>query len=317
MKSIKNNKYWLGNYIVLLIGILIIPGILFGTYRPDSPKGPILFVISLLIPYSIFIFFMFKKLLFSYKVDISNDGILLTTKNERKQIKWSEISAVECFSKTDLSGLPSIQIDLKNSKKKIFLNHSHYSNSGDLTQAIKYCYDSFSKNEDFDLKSMIPIRIEPISIKQTRIEKFEYINRSPLTTFRSYLPLFGVWSFYILLTADSIKFSGIILFCTIILLSFFAGVYGIGKIGISNEYLTIENFYFPIRKANRLSDIKEIFIENPARDSNLMRIITNDYNQKSFILVNFMKKDWIQTENILKGKGITVHNRLYKIKTEA
>lgn len=310
MRSIRNNKYWLGNYFVLLICILIIPGILVIPLKLNSQKGRILFELSLLLPYSIFIFFMFKKLLFSYKIDISNDGILLTTKNERKQIKWSEILAVEYFNKTDFSGLPSLKIDLKNSKKSIFLNHSHYSNSSFLTQAIKYCYDSFSKNEDFDLKSIIPKRIESVSNKQTRLEKFEYINRSPFTTIRSYLPLVGVWGIYKILTADFVPLAGIIASCVIFLLFLFIGVFGIGKLGISDKYLTIKNFYFPIQKAYRLSDINEIFIENPARDSNLIRIITNDYNQKSFILVNFIKKDWIKTEKILKGKGMTVHNRL-------
>lgn len=282
------------------------------TYTPNSPKGLILFVISLLIPYSVLIFFMYKKLLFSYQLDISNDGILLTTKNERTQIKWSEVSGVEYFNKTDYSGLPSIKIDLKNSKKPIFLNHSHYSNASYLTQTIKYCYDSFNKNEDFDLKSFIPICIESISNKQIRFEKFEYINRSPFTTFRSYLPLLGVWGIYKMLTANYVPLDGIIAICVMFLLSLFAGVYGIGKIGISDEYLILENFYFPIKKAYRLSDIREIFIENPARDSNLMRIITNDYNQKSFRLANFIKKDWIKIENILKSKSITVHNNLYK-----
>jgi len=313
MRSIRNNKYWLGNYIVLLISILVIPGILVASYRPNSPKGPILFVISLLIPYSIFIFFMFKKLLFSYIIDISNDGILLTTKYERKQIKWSEVSAVEYFNKTDFSGLPSIKIDLKNSKKPIFLNYSHYSNSSYLTQAIKYCYDSFNKNEDFDLQSIIPIRIESVSNKQTQFEKFEYINRSPLTTFRSYMPLVGVWGIYKILTVDFVPLAGIIAMYVLSSLLLFIGVFGIGKIGISAEYLTIENYYFPIQKAYRLSDINEIFIENPGGKSpNIIRVITNDYNQKSSRLANFTKEDWIQTENILKGKGITVHNRLYK-----
>lgn len=313
MRSIRNNKYWLENYFVLLICILIIAGLLVVPLKLNSPKGRIFFKLSLLIPYSIFIFFMFKKLLFSYKIDISNDGILLTTKNERKQIKWSEISAVEYFSKTDFSGLPSIQIDLKNSKKPIFLNHSHYSNSGYLTQAIKYCYDSFSKNEDFDLKSTTPVRIESISNKQTQFEQFEYINRSPLTTIRSYMPIVGVWGIYKILTADFVPLAGIIASCVISSLFLFVGVFGIGKIGISDKYLTIENFYFPIQKAYRLIDINEIFIENPGGKSpNLIRIITNDYNHKSFRLANFIKKDWIQTENILKGKGMTVHNKLYK-----
>lgn len=313
MRSIRNNKYWLGNYIVLLICILIIPGILVAIYRPNSPSGPILFIISLLIPYSIFIFFIFKKLLFSYKLDITNDGILLTAKNESTQIKWSEVSSVEYFNKTDFSGLPSIKIGLKNSKKPIFLNHSHYSNYSYLTQAIKYCYDSYHKNEDFDLNSLIPIQIESILNEQTRFEKFEYINRSPFTTFTSYMPLVGIWGIYKIFTADFVPLAGIIGSCVLSLLCILIGFLGIGKIGISDKYLIIENLYFPVQKAYRLSDIDEIFIENPGGKSpDLIRIITNDYNQKSFRLANFLKKDWKQTENMLKSKCITVHYRLYK-----
>jgi len=164
-----------------------------------------------------------------------------------------------------------------------------------------------------DLKSIIPVRIESISTKQTRFEKFEYINRSPLTTFRSYMPIVGVWGIYIIFSADSVPLAGIIASCVLSLLLLFIGVFGIGRIGISGEYLTISNFYFPVQKSYRLSDINEIFIENPGGKSpNLIRIITNDYNQKSFRLANFIKKDWIQTESILKRKDLTVHIRLCK-----
>jgi len=127
------------------------------------------------------------------------------------------------------------------------------------------------------------------------------------------MPLFGVWGIYKILTADFVPLAGIIASCVLSLLFLLIGVFGIGKIGVSDKYLTMENFYFPIQKAYKLSDINEIFIENPGGKSpDLIRIITNDYNQKSFRLANFIKRDWIQTENILKIKGITVHNRLYK-----
>lgn len=313
MKSIRNNKYWIVNYIVLTICTLVVPAILVPTFTHDLSNESMILLTSMSVLYSIFIFFIFKKLFFSYKIDISKDGILLTTNNEKKQIKWSGISEIEYFEKTDFSGLPSIKINLRDSKKSIFLNHSHYSNSGNLTQMIKYCYDSFNNNEEFTLNLFVPIKINSISNKHTRFEKFDFINRSPLTTMRSYLPIVGFWGVYIVITIDSIPIAGIIGIFIMFLLSLFVGMAGIGKIGISDKYLIIENFYLPIQKTYRLSDINKIFIGNPGANSpNLIRIITTDYNQKSFRLANFIKTDWLQTEKKMKDKGINVVNRLYK-----
>lgn len=311
MKSIRNKKYWLASYSALAICILTIPAILVSTFKHDLSDKTMILLITMSVLFSTYIFLIFKRLLVSYQIDISNNGILLTKNSEKKKIKWSEISDIEYFENTDFSGSPSIKIKLNNSKKLIFLNHYHYSNSDALTQTIKYCYESFN-NEDFNLDLFIPIEINSIPNKHTRFEKFDFINRTPLTTMRSYLPIVGVWGVYKVLTTESIPQVGIIVILIMFLLSLFIGIVGIGKIGISDNYLTIENFYLPIQKTYRLSDINKIFIENPGGNSpNLIRIITNDYNQKSFRLANFIKNDWLQTEKILKGKGISVDNRLY------
>lgn len=311
MQSIKNKKYWIGHYIVLTICVLIIPVILTPILNHDLPKQSTILLTAMIVLYLIFIFFMFKKLLFSYKLNMSNEGILFISKHDREQIKWDDILDIQYFEKTDFFRLPSIKIDLKSSKKSVFINHSHYSNSNILTQAIKYCYDSINQRKTVDLNSFVPIKIDSVSNIQTRFEKMDYISPSPLTTLRSYLPFFGFFGIYKIVTTDFIPLVGIISILIISALSMLVGVIGIGKLGFSDKYLTIENFYLPIQKTYRLADIKKVFIENLGVNTpNQIRIITNDYGQKSFRLANFVKKDWKQLEKILTEKNIDIDNRL-------
>ena len=51
-----------------------------------------------------------------------------------------------------------------------------------------------------------------------------------------------------------------------------------------------------------------------SKKPNSLRIITNDYTHKVFFLSNFMKKDWLMIESLLREKGVEVDNLLY-IKT--
>jgi len=152
MNSIKNRKYWISNYIGLAFfsSFLIVMLIL---YFMDFflPQGDIIMPIVLIL-YAIFIFLLYRKALYTQKVTILNNGIILTRKDEKKEIKWSEISDIDYDGRNGFLRMVTIKIKIKSSRNPILIYYSHYSNSSTITEAIKFCFDFYKLGKDIDLK---------------------------------------------------------------------------------------------------------------------------------------------------------------------
>lgn len=264
-----------------------------------------------LIIFAIFIFLLYRQALNTQKITILNNGIILTRKNEKKEIKWSEISDIDYDGRNGFLRMVTIKIKTKSSRKPVLIYHSHYANSSIFTGAIKYCFDSYKLGNDIDLKLFTPIKIAPISKNKIRDEQFEYVSRIPITNLRSFFPFLGFFGIYKMVTAEYIPMIGIIMVSIIAALSFLAGILGMGKIGISDDYLVIKHYYFPIQTIFRLKDIQQVYIESPGNKSpNAIRIITNDSIQKTIPIANFLKKDWGKLGNLLSKRDIRVFNTL-------
>jgi len=313
MDSIRNRKYWIEIYVGLAIfsSSLIVLLILF-LLDFFLPVGDIIMPIVLII-YAIFIFLLYKQALYTQKITILNNGIILTRKNEKKEIKWSEISDIDYDGRNGFLRMVTIKIKTKSSGNPVLIYHSHYANSSIFTEAIKYCFDSYKLGNDIDLKLFTPIKIVPISKNKIRYEQFEYVSRIPVTNLRSFYPFLGFFGIYKMVTAEYIPMIGIIMGSIIAALSFLAGILGMGKIGISDNYLVIKNYYFPIQTVFRLKDIQQVYIESSGYKSpNAIRIITNDSKQKTIPIANFLKKDWGELGNLLTKRDIKVYNTLIK-----
>lgn len=266
-----------------------------------------------LVLYATFIFFYFKKVFDTYKIELTNNEIKLIQKNEIKGIKWNEILNVDDYGRNGFLGMQTIKIELKNQRNPILLYHSHYSNSNELTQAIRYCHNLSKSEINVDINSFKPINLKPIKKREAKFEKISFITRIPLTSFRSYFPLLSLFFIFKLLTLDSIPIAVLTIFVFMIIVFFIIGIVGIGKAGTSDKYLVVQNYYFPFERIFRLNEIQEIFIEFPGYNSaNAIRVITNDGKQKTLRLANYLKKDWLQLEKMLIDKNIKVNNTLYK-----
>jgi hypothetical protein len=313
MDSIENRKYWIGIYVGLAIfsSILIVLLILF-LLDFFLPVGDIIMPIVLII-YAIFIFLLYREALYTQKITILKNGIILTRKNERKEIKWSEISNIDYDGRNGFLRMVTIKIKTKSSGNPVLIYHSHYANSNILTEAIKYCFNSYKLGNDIDLKLFTPIKIAPVSKNKIQHEQFDYVSRIPFTNFRNLFLLVGFFGIYKMITAEYVPMIGIIMGSIIAALSFLAGILGMGKIGISDNYLVIKYYYFPIQTIFRLKDIQQVYIESPGDKSpNAIRIITNDSKQKTIPIANFLKKDWGKLGNLLTKREICVNNTLIR-----
>lgn len=311
MKSIKNNKYWIGIFLGLLFSLTILIAILFLYVNDVFLQNGKIIIPILLIAYGTFIFFFFRKLFQSQIIELSNNGIHFIKKNEIKKIGWSEISDIDYYGRNGFLGTETIKINKKKSRNPILIYHSHFSNSNVITQAIKYCFESCKSEKKIDLKAFSPIIINTVSKDKTKFGKFNYISRTPLAAFNSYVPLLGIFGIYKLVNAEFIQVEGVISISILILLTFLVGILRIGRIGISENYLISEHYYLPISKVFRLIDIQEVFIENPElRSPSAIRIVTKNGKQKTITIANFLRKDWSKLDKILKENNITVINTL-------
>lgn len=317
MKTVRNNKYFISILLGLIISLLILGGLTYAYFKDVFlPSGRIVMQVLLTI-YAVFIYYFFKKGFEIPNFELTENGILLTSRQEINEIKWDEISDIDYYGRNGFLKMETIKIERKIARNPFLIYHCHYSNAKEITQAIQFCYDSYKNKGEIDLKLFVPIEITPCNNDNIHFENFNIISRTPFVTFRSFIPLVGIFGIYKILTAEYIPTNGLIGMFVVIAVSFLPAIIGIGKIGISGKYLVVENYYFPIKKVFRIAEIREIFIEDPGgKSAYAVRLITIDCNQKTFRIANFLKKDWIKLERVLKEKDLIVNNTLYKEKNK-
>jgi len=247
---------------------------------------------------------------------LSNIGISID--NNKRQIKWTEITDIDFHNRNVAFRLEAIKIKIKGSRKPFLIYYSHYSNSNIIAQAIRYLYESTKNNEKPNLDAFVPISIDSIQTSMLGREIFQYISRIPLVSFRSYFPLIGVVLIYLGVTEGNapkdLVATGVLISIYIsAFLTFCVAFMGMTRIGISNEVLRIENYYFSYGKIYQLKDISEVFIEHSGgKAPYALRIILLDNTSKTFFAANLLKRDWMDLYNKLDDKKIKVTNNLYK-----
>ena len=318
MNSIKSVNYhlWMFTYLMFSIGCLLVVSY-FSLQQNISTKDTRLFAI--VIPLNVLLIaLIIRKVVRIPSVILSNIGIAIESKKNKRQIKWTEITNVDFFGRNGTFRMEAIKIETKLRRKPFLIYYSHYSNSNRIAQAIEFLYESTKNNDSFNLASFVPLTISSVQANKCRFENFQYISRIPLVSFRSYFPLIGVVLIYLGVTEGNnpkgLVVTGIVISIYMsAFLTFLIGFIGMSRIGISNELLRIENYYFSYGKTYQLNDIKEIFIEHPGgKAPNAIRIIFCDCTSKTFSVANFLKKDWLDLSNKLKQKKIILINNLYE-----
>ncbi len=263
----------------------------------------------LMLFYGGFLFFYFRTHPLKQDIEVLKSGIQLTNKKERIVIKWSDIKEINFQSRDGVMRLRAIQIIRNSGTKAILIHYPLYKNSIRISQVIKKGLDSFNRQEDFDLNSFTPLSLERIQRNETRFEEFSFISRMPIFSLRTYFPIIGFALIYIFLLATNDQARGVSVIVLLGLLITSLAFIAMAKVGVSENYLRVENYYFPWGKTFRLNEIKEIIIERPRTKSPInIRIILIDDNSKSFPVDNFLQKDWRKLESVLEKKGLKIIN---------
>lgn len=93
------------------------------------------------------------------------------------------------------------------------------------------------------------------------------------------------------------------------LLWFFLNSYIMYYFKVSNNFFLIRNHnFFWVKKAYRISDIKEIVYETPGNLPNCLRIIIKDYRDKLYPAGTLRDNDWLNLKTTLESHKIKVRN---------
>lgn len=321
MKTQKSKKYQIGIYVTLAISLLALGGLAFVTAKTRADVSHLYKMWALLAAYALFLFFFFSKALKIPEIWISKDGISVISGNNKKRIKWKDISDVDYYGRDKVLNRETILIKTKNSSKPVSIYYSRYSNANEIVEAIKSCRTAYQNGETSNLKVVELPKSNAVSESRLSSGNFEYVSRLPLFSVQTYLALFLIFMsidgiFKQIPVKGANQIIAIIMLLIIFILSSLIGVLGIFKVGISNQYLMIKHFYFPYRKGYRIEDIKEVIIERPLKNNPQtgwmkgMRIIFTDESRKVRVITNFYNGDWNKLEMLLRKKKIPVQNNL-------
>lgn len=193
-------------------------------------------------------------------------------------------------------------ITFRNNEIRYIFNDM-YSNSWEFKYFLKQVV--VDKNNYTEKKEL------SIESNETIIDTFEVFKGNQFTSFRGII----LWVLIIILIYahfnNSIKKSyganiflaGAGLFC------FFLNSYFMYYFKVSNSFFLIRNHnFFWVKKAYRISDIKEIVYETQGNMPNCLRIITKDYRDKLYPAGTLRDTDWLNLKTTLESYKIKVRN---------
>ncbi len=278
---------------------------------PESELAVKLALLLLLLFGGVFLLFLFKKQPRKQKVEVLSSGIELSGKKGKMKVEWRDISEIDYHGRNGVMRLQAIKIICRKQVEPILIYYSFYENSNEIAQLIRKGFNSYRNQEVFDFDLFSPVVLERIQKDEARFEEYNYISRMPIFSIRTYFPLMGLMLIYAILTAKSNSISGIVVVSCLALFVSSLAFIAMAKVGVSTNYLRIENLYFPLGKTFRLNRIKEVFIERPHGRSPInIRVITEDDNYKSFLVDNFYTGDWIKLESLLEERGVKTNSSI-------
>lgn len=310
MKSIANKWYWFGVYLGLALSLVFFFLLLYFTiFYVDGWRGQVAMGLTSVV-WVLFIFNLFRKLLKVVSVQITNQGILVATSKEVKSIAWKDIQDIDYYRRNGFMQMDTITIRAIDLPQDVKIHTNYFANPHELIQAIKYGLDSFEQKGYVELDGLSLTNVKPINLEEIRYQNFDQISRLPILNPRTYFPLVGFFGLYKLITGPSIHPFAVIMFVVIILISFLIGTLGMGKVGVSNNFLVLASYYYPFRRYFRLSDIDCVYIERPTNNGlKSVRVLTFDGKQKLFPLDNLTKADWDLLADALAKKGLRIVER--------
>ncbi len=323
MKTQKSKKFLVQTYVVMVLSFLTIVGIVFiniGIPTHNIPNTAILWGMAVLLGFVVFR--MIRRVLTMPEITVSRNGIDFSTGGKQTTIRWSDISDIEDHGRDKKSNEQTVRIKTKTTSQPVVIHYNYYSNANEIVKAIQACRTAVINGETPSLKAFSNTGIQKVSPGEVSSDTLDYVTRWPLFTLYTYLGLLIIYgALYAARTQIPVRNAGMFFAMVILTIMFILGVLMAAlpmfKVGVSDRYLVIKNFYFPFyTKAFRLKDIEEVIFEYPNRNSPQgafnkgMRVILTDESRKVRIIVNFLNRDWKKLEVLLQEKNIPVKNYL-------
>ena len=191
-----------------------------------------------------------------------------------------------------------------NNTKEIQIIDDFYSNISEIKCFIQQIViDKKEEIKEFNQE------FDPLNLSRAN---FNHYKGNPVFTLSGII----MWGFMILFLVlpvinskgnFSYKAYAFLLFLSVLLFLLFSRMYHYFE--ISQKYLVVKKYYFFWKKeVYQITDIKEIVYYRYSRHSNGVRIITKDFNSKSFLVANLWDKTLLSIKKDLESKHIIVRN---------
>ncbi|MDD4672002.1 MAG: hypothetical protein PHI03_03630 [Bacteroidales bacterium] len=310
MTSIANRWYWLCVGLGLALAFLVLCSLLyFVVFRIDGLPAQVALGVTILL-YTVAVVLFFRRLLPVPTVKVDEKGILVSLSKKNNRVLWGSIVDIDFYRPNGFLHMNTITISTTSFPTDVKLHTAHYANRKSMVQVIKYAHRSFKLSGMVRLQDFTPKQTKRVRRGEVKAEKFEYISHSPFGNPRSYFPLIGLLILYKLIQAPSVHTVVLIIFVTLIVLSFFIATIGMARVGVSDSFVVFSSFYYPYRRYFRFDQIDSIFFEYPTKNSSkAARVITVDGGQKLFTLANFTKANWVSLGDALVRKKVKASNR--------
>lgn len=217
---------------------------------------------------------------------------------------WEDLTTVKLTGKGDMvftTGECATLIFKDNKKIEIF--DDFYSNISDIK-----CY--IQKNV-VDKNEQTEISTEKQSFIDINQEFFIPYKGNPVFSFRGIMT-WGVILFFILIPFFSKKpnnSTGLTFISLISLIWFLLNSRAMYFFEISENFFIIRNhYYFWVKDIYNISDIREVVYNRQHKQPNNLRIISKDFNTKTYFAGSLTDKTWLEMKQELESKNISVRN---------
>ena len=216
--------------------------------------------------------------------------------------EWSELTDVKLTGKGDMIFTSGECTTLFFNNTRIQLFDDFYSNISEIKVFIQENVIDRKPNSETSIPSIT------IDINQ---ELFIPYKGNPLLSLEGF---FGwVFTLFLLflpmLSNKPINQKGIVFCMSFAVLIFLLFSRMLNYFEISNNFFVVKNHHFFWKKEiYSISDIREIVFERRHKQPNLLRLITKDFNSKTYLAASLNDSNWLEMKSELEKSNVSVRN---------
>ena len=268
-----------------------------GIRLPAPVTGSIILILAL---------FLFVQMVpYSLVTRISAQIISISGFFSRKMISGAEIRSIDLFGKenpyfTARGKTLAIKIVLENDKE-IVLSDAFYRNSHEVRKALY---------ENFEEKIIYPKRLKQRDVSKTEIESnVQKFAGNPYTSLNGAL-IYIIIGIFALATSKGKLYQsslGILIVIPVVLICLCLIIaYQLNYFIVSDQQIIVKNHFLPwVYKKYDVDEVIETNFEHPYKNSDSLRITTNDFKSKLYKAGSLRKEDWAQLK--VKLKKLRLH----------